>query len=193
MTAPNDASSTWSQDRLSGADRYEAPFERTPFGRRGYKPDQVDHFVGSLLVEYRELTAEKNALREEIERLNGQVLSACDPQTQADVARVRAVNIIAKAQQQADRFVAASEDHARRIVADARAYYEEIIAHAQTRATTLLDQTEWATQNLQRGTISGLLSPEARERFNACLRSATEIARNQLHTLEHAVRDLEES
>jgi cell division septum initiation protein DivIVA len=135
-------------------------FGRTPIGRRGYNEADVEHFRVRVVHEIVQSTAERAALRQELQRQREEVQRLRDyfrrnrvdvdaaagqpaqpaqqPTTQVNVniATVQAVNVMSQAQQAADQHIAQAEDYARRLVANARLQYEEILhrAHDQAQA-----------------------------------------------------------
>jgi cell division initiation protein len=133
-------------------------FGRSPIGRRGYNETDVEHFRGRVVHEIVQSTAERAALRQELQRQREEVQRLRDyfrrnrvdvdgaggqpaqqqPATQVNVniATVQAVNVMSQAQQAADQHIAQAEDYARRLVANARLQYEEILhrAHDQAQA-----------------------------------------------------------
>jgi cell division initiation protein len=134
-------------------------FGRTTIGRRGYSETDVEHFRVRVVHEIVQSTAERAALRQELQRqreevqrlrdyfrrnrvdvdgAGGQPAQQQPPATQVNVnvATVQAVNVMSQAQQAADQHIAQAEDYARRLVANARLQYEEILhrAHDQAQA-----------------------------------------------------------
>jgi len=147
--------------RLSPETVRRFEFGRSPIGRRGYNEADVEHFRGRVVHEVVKSTAERAALRQELQRqreevqrlrdyfrrnrvdvdaVGGQAGQAAQqqPATQVNVniATVQAVNVMSQAQQAADQHIAQAEDYARRLVANARLQYEEILhrAHDQAQA-----------------------------------------------------------
>jgi cell division septum initiation protein DivIVA len=144
--------------RLSPDSVRRFEFGRTPIGRRGYNETDVEHFRVRVVHEVVQSTAERAALRQELQRQREEVQRLRDyfrhnrvdvdgtggqpaqqqPATQVNVniATVQAVNVMSQAQQAADQHIAQAEDYARRLVANARLQYEEILhrAHDQAQA-----------------------------------------------------------
>ena len=147
--------------RLSPDSVRRFEFGRTPIGRRGYNEADVEHFRVRVVHEVVQSTAERAALRQELQRQREEVQRLRDyfrrnrvdvdaaggqtaqqqqqpPTTQVNVniATVQAVNVMSQAQQAADQHIAQAEDYARRLVANARLQYEEILhrAHDQAQA-----------------------------------------------------------
>jgi vacuolar-type H+-ATPase subunit H len=154
------AGGTLSQ-RLSPDAVRRTEFGRTAIGRRGYNEGDVEHFRTRMVHEIVQSTAERAALRHELQRQREEVQRLRDyfrrnrvdvdapggqsaqqqpqqPLTQVNVniATVQAVNVMSQAQQAADQHIAQAEDYARRLVANARLQYEEILhrAHDQAQA-----------------------------------------------------------
>jgi len=143
--------------RLSPDAVRRTEFGRTPIGRRGYSETDVEHFRSRVVHEIVQATAERAAMRQELQRQREEVQrlrdyfrrnrvdvdaprgqAAQQPVTQVNVniANVQAVNVMSQAQQAADQHIAQAEDYARRLVANARLQYEEILhrAHDQAQA-----------------------------------------------------------
>ena len=133
-------------------------FGRTAIGRRGYNETDVEHFRVRVVHEVVQSTAERAALRHELQRQREEVQRLRDyfrhnrvdvdgvggqpaqpqaaTQVNVNIATVQAVNVMSQAQQAADQHIAQAEDYARRLVANARLQYEEILhrAHDQAQA-----------------------------------------------------------
>jgi len=138
-------------------------FPRSPIGRRGYNEADVEHFRARVVHEIVQGSAERAALRQDLQRQRDEVqrlreyyrrqrvdvdstgaqgrgpvqnAPAATTQINVNIATVQAVNVMSEAQQAADQHIAQAEDYARRLVANARLQYEEILhrAHDQAQA-----------------------------------------------------------
>ncbi|MGC9668733.1 DivIVA domain-containing protein [Planosporangium sp. 12N6] len=111
-------------------------FRETPLGRRGYRPDEVDLFLGRVAGEVERWTAAYAEAQNEIYRLKNYYRNeGLDP----DTARARelssdAVTVLARAQAHADRLIADAQAHARAMQYDARAQAEAIVGRARQEA-----------------------------------------------------------
>ena len=131
-------------------------FGRSAIGRRGYSEADVEHFRVRVVHEVVQSTAERAALRQELQRQREEVQRLRDyfrrnqvdvdgtgqpapqqpapTQVNVNIATVQAVNVMSQAQQAADLHIAQAEDYARRLVANARLQYEEILHRAHDQA-----------------------------------------------------------
>jgi cell division septum initiation protein DivIVA len=132
---------------LPGAPRHvqAVSFRSARLGRRGLDEEQVHEFCDQVEHELVLLLNEKVALQEEVERLRKRVLgdSAEDaPEFAAhpDDAHVPAVNVLAQAQQTADRYVADAQVYSRELAEDAQRRRDEIMAETRSRAAHMLDE-----------------------------------------------------
>ncbi|PRX44693.1 DivIVA domain-containing protein [Prauserella shujinwangii] len=111
-------------------------FKKSPLGRRGVDPDEVELFQRRLAEEIAAGEAENARLRAEIDRLrnwyrdHGENVDAV-PAQQLDV---QAVNLLSEAQLQAEAYIAQAEAHCRRVTVDARRQADAILHDAQQRA-----------------------------------------------------------
>jgi len=108
-------------------------FRETGIGRRGYRPDEVDLFLGRLATEVERWNAAHADAHAEINRLKDYFR---EHPVDAESIRARAlsgeaIHLLARAQQQADQLIADAQAHARAMQTDARAHAEAIVAEAR--------------------------------------------------------------
>lgn len=129
------------QPRLTPDAVRAASFRPARRGRRGLDPDDVRDFCGRVEDELVMLARERTALQDEVGRLRCRVLGVSDdtdPITFRDEdAHARAVRILSRAQETAQRYVADAEEYSRRLAQDARQRREEILAEAGRAASAL--------------------------------------------------------
>jgi DivIVA domain-containing protein len=127
------------QPRLTPDAVRAASFRSARLGRRGLDPDDVREFCGRVEDELVMLVRERTALQEEVSRLRHRVLGASDDAGSVtfrdEDAHARAVRILSRAQQTAQRYVADAEEYSRRLAQDARQRREEILAEAARAAS----------------------------------------------------------
>jgi DivIVA domain-containing protein len=120
-------------------------FRSARLGRRGLDEDQVHSFCDQVEQELVLLLNEKVSLQEEVDRLRRRVLGdgaedAPEFAARPEDAHVQAVNMLAQAQQTADRYVADAQVYSRGLAEDARRRRDEIMAETRSRAAHMLDE-----------------------------------------------------
>ncbi|GAB2966595.1 DivIVA domain-containing protein [Amycolatopsis acidiphila] len=162
-------------------------FSKSPLGRRGIDPDEVELFQRRLAEEMAAGEAENARLRAEVERLRDWYRSHnenIDPALVTAQVNVEAVNLLSEAQLQAEAYIAQAEAHCRRLTGDAR-----------RQATTLLrdaeQQAEVAAQQAVRAYRDGAGADHAAEiedmeRRLAWLRAFCHAVQVQLHAASDA-------
>lgn len=132
---------TMKQPRLTPDAVRGESFRPARRGRRGLDPDDVREFCGRVEDELVMLARERAALQDEVGRLRCRVLGVpddSDPVTfHTEDAHARAVRILSRAQETAQRYVADAEEYSRRLAQDARERREEILAEAARAASAL--------------------------------------------------------
>jgi DivIVA domain-containing protein len=118
-------------------------FRSARLGRRGLDEEQVHAFCDQVEHELVLLLNERVSLQDEVERLRQRVVSGSAEATPAGGARpedahVQAVNMLAKAQRTADRYVADAQVYSRELAEDARRRRGEIMAETRSRAEVML-------------------------------------------------------
>ncbi|MFF8945946.1 DivIVA domain-containing protein [Streptomyces sp. NPDC014864] len=132
------------QRRLTPEQIRTKQFTRTPIGRRGLSEEEVGRFMlrvadelTTLHQDLAGLRAEnarlRNFYRERGERAEGQAGQAgmAVPQRQPNL---EAVNLLSRAQQQADSLIAQAREYARQVADQARRQYHDVLREAQRRA-----------------------------------------------------------
>lgn len=131
-------------------------FTRTPIGRRGVSEEEVQAFLLRVAEDIAARDAAEATLRAEVafykDRLRnwqgarsgegtGEVEAAAPaaPPTPAP-ATVEAVNILSRAQQEADAYVAQAQEYCRRLTEDARDHADAILAEARQEAEAAGEQ-----------------------------------------------------
>ncbi|HKS45919.1 MAG TPA: DivIVA domain-containing protein [Amycolatopsis sp.] len=118
-------------------------FSKSPLGRRGLDPYEVELFQRRLAEEFAAGEAENAKLRAEIERLrdwyrgHGENI---DPDLLPAQIDVQAVNLLSEAQLQAEAYIAQAEAHCRRVTGEARQQAAAILHDAQQRAEIAAQQ-----------------------------------------------------
>lgn len=178
-------------------------FRSARLGRRGLDEEQVYAFCNQVEQELVLLLNEKVSLREEVERLRKRVLgdSAEDEAEFAarpEDAHVQAVNMLAQAQQTADRYVADAQIYSRELAEDARRRRDEIMAETRTRAALILDEADADASRAAAAVPQSAEPLDAAQRHElqaelAYLRTFSDVYRTHLRAyLEALVRNVDE-
>jgi cell division initiation protein len=140
MNTPNHQT----QYRLTPEQIRTKQFTRTPIGRRGLDEDEVGRFMLRLADEMTALHQDLAGLWAENERLRnfyrerGEQADAQTGQTGKAVSQrqptVEAVNLLSRAQQQADSLIAQAREYARQVADQARRQYHDVLREAQRQA-----------------------------------------------------------
>ena len=184
-------------------------FGRTPIGRRGYSETDVEHFRGRVVHEIVQSTAERAALRQELQRQREEVQRLRDyfrqnrvdvdgsgqpaqqqPATQVNVniATVQAVNVMSQAQQAADQHIAQAEDYARRLVANARLQYEEILHRAHDQAQAAAAEAGRVVEEEQHASQEDPGEMQSLQSRLAYMRTFAQVTQVQLRSILDALR-----
>jgi len=131
--------------RLTPEQVQQARFPPSRLGRRGLDEGEIQAFRARVEQELVLLSNEKASLLHEVERLRHRLLSGAHDEGQSadfrpDGSHVQAVQILAKAQQTADRYVSDAQDYCRELTQDARRARDEIVTEARANAASVLDQ-----------------------------------------------------
>ena len=112
-------------------------------GIGGYKPDDVDNFVDSVIVKVKELELANKELETRIGQLNSKVLkyeeNAHSVQDAIITAEATAKKIVSEAQEKADTILKEAQDKADLTVSDADAQAEKTLLESSTKAETVLN------------------------------------------------------
>jgi DivIVA domain-containing protein len=115
-------------------------FTRTPLGRRGLAEEEVQQFLQRVAEDIASRDADDASMRATISHYKSTLAhwqsEHGDYRDEAAMQRptIEAVNILSRAQQEADSYVAQTQAYCRRIAVDARQHAQEILAEAQYQA-----------------------------------------------------------
>jgi vacuolar-type H+-ATPase subunit H len=188
-------------------------FGRTPIGRRGYSEADVEHFRVRVVHEIVQSTAERAALRQELQRQREEVQRLRDyfrrnrvdvdavggqsgqpgqqqpaAQVNVNIATVQAVNVMSQAQQAADQHIAQAEDYARRLVANARLQYEEILHRAHDQAQAAAAEAARAAEEQQHASHEDPAEMQYLQSRVAYMRTFAQVTQVQLRSILDALR-----
>jgi DivIVA domain-containing protein len=137
-------------------------FSRTPIGRRGVSEEEVRAFVTRVAEDIAARDASEASLRATIAHYKNTIAhwqtdeSGSRPlEMPAHQPTVDAVNILSRAQQEADTYVAQTQEYCRRLALDARRHAEEIIDDARARAEEAAAEAEAAYRAAAAGAANG--------------------------------------
>lgn len=115
-------------------------FTLTPMGRRGYQPDEVHAFVSRVAAELARRDAREESLRAEADKFRDalrdwQSRQSLRHNTTADTPPgADAVQLLSRAQQQAEGFVAQAQDYSRQLIGEAREQAKQVLDQARRQA-----------------------------------------------------------
>jgi cell division septum initiation protein DivIVA len=189
--------------RLTPDQVQEILFQPARLGRRGVDEGQVRAFCTQVEHELARLLEERASLWEEVERLRARLLGGPeDDEPVADFrperSHVQAVNILAKAQQTADRYVSDAQEYCRELAEDARRNREEIVAEARANAARVLERAHSDASRAAAAVPASAepLSMAKRQELEAelaYLRTFSDVCRTHLRAyLEALVHDVDE-
>jgi len=119
---------------------------RTPLGRRGYDEGDVHSLLNRIAAELEGVLGDQASLRDENARLKDAMKqwharqSGTQQQTGNDVAvRQSAVQVMSRAQREADKVVAEAQNYARTMVEHARGQHDAILREAYEQAQLAAD------------------------------------------------------
>jgi len=125
-------------------------FSRTPIGRRGLAEEEVAQFLQRVAEDIAMRDADDAASRATIAHYkntlahwqseHGDYRDEALAAAAAQRPTIEAVNILSRAQQEADSYVAQTQAYCRRIAVDARQHAEQIVSEAQARAEEAADR-----------------------------------------------------
>lgn len=178
-------------------------FRSARLGRRGLDEEQVHAFCDQVEHELVRLLNEKLSLQEEVERLRKRVLSASGEAAPGggalpEDAHVQAVNMLAKAQQTADRYVADAQVYSRSLAEDARRRRDEIMTETRSRAELMLKEAHADASRAAAAVAPSAEPLDAGQRQElqaelAYLRTFSDVYRTHLRAyLEALVRNVDE-
>jgi cell division initiation protein len=127
-------------------------FSRTPIGRRGLAEDEVAAFLQRVADEIATRDAAETSLRAKVTHYKNTLVQWQREQSESrteDVngrgpdsasATVEAVNILSRAQQEADAYVAQTQEYCRRLAAEAHEHAQSVLDDATARADAAAEQ-----------------------------------------------------
>ena len=127
-------------------------FSRTPIGRRGLAEDEVAAFLQRVADEIATRDAAETSLRAKVTHYKNTLVQWQREQSESraeDVngrgadsasATVDAVNILSRAQQEADAYVAQTQEYCRRLAAEAHDHAQRVLDDATARADAAAEQ-----------------------------------------------------
>jgi cell division septum initiation protein DivIVA len=137
-------------------------FSRTPIGRRGVSEEEVRAFVTRVAEDIAARDASEASLRATIAHYKNTIAhwqtdeSGSRPVEMPDPRpTIDAVNILSRAQQEADTYVAQTQEYCRRLALDARRHAEEILDDARARAEEAAAEAEAAYRAAAAGAANG--------------------------------------
>ncbi|WNM26217.1 DivIVA domain-containing protein [Demequina capsici] len=143
---------------LTAEDVLNKAFSKTKY-REGFDQDEVDDFLDEVAHTISVLTAERDDLAQRLSAAQaaGPVLPAVPVEqpgslleAATDPGQVGGTEMVAMAQKLQDEYVRAGEEERDRIIDDARAKAEEIVRHAESDASTRMDQLAHERSSVER-------------------------------------------
>ncbi len=127
-------------------------FSRTPMGRRGLADDEVASFLQRVADEIATRDAAETSLRAKVTHYKNTLVQWQREQSESRVeevngrspdtssATVDAVNILSRAQQEADAYVAQTQEYCRRLAAEAHEHAQRVLDDATSRADAAAEE-----------------------------------------------------
>lgn len=126
-------------------------FSRTPLGRRGLAEDEVMAFMQRVADDISARDASEASLRAKVNHYKNTLVQWQREHSEARAdelaapvpgsnATVEAVNILSRAQQEADAYVAQTQEYCRRLAADAQDHAQQVLNDATARADAAAEQ-----------------------------------------------------
>ncbi len=196
---------------LTPADVHNVAFKKPPIGKRGYDEDEVDEFLDLVETELSRLIEENNDLKAQPAAGRSTTPAAeapaappaTDTGSTGDVAvaaaagaaaaanegdQVKAVRMLALAQETADRHVAEAKSEADRVLAGARSEAQRLVADARSKADSLTGESRTRAESIERDARNkaAALTDEAERRHQEVMGSLG----TQKGELEKAVEQL---
>jgi DivIVA domain-containing protein len=194
---------------LTPADVHNVAFKKPPIGKRGYDEDEVDEFLDLVETELSRLIEENNDLKAQPAASKSTAPAAAAPAappaagSTGDAAaaaaagaavaanegdQVKAVRMLALAQETADRHVAEAKSEADRVLAGARSEAQRLVADARGKADGLTGESRTRAESIERDARNkaAALTDEAERRHQEVMGSLS----TQKGELEKAVEHL---
>ena len=151
MTDPTDEQHRRPQQRLTPDRVRSTSFSRTPIGRRGLAEDEVIAFLHRVADDIAARDATEASLRAKVNHYKNTLVQWQREHSEARSdemggaptgasATVEAVNILSRAQQEADAYVAQTQEYCRQLAADAQDHAEQVLKDATARADAAAEQ-----------------------------------------------------
>jgi len=127
-------------NRMTATQVSKTRFNRSPLGRRGYDPSEVDGFISDVARELSRRFELETSLRAEADNFKRALRdwqSRTSDRRQAEAMRnidSDAVNLLSQAQQQAEGYVTQAQDYCRQIIGQARGQAREVLHMAREQA-----------------------------------------------------------
>ncbi len=152
MTNASDEQAAWRATQRLTPDRVRSmQFSRTPVGRRGLSEDEVRRFLHRVADDIAARDASEASLRAKVSHFKNSLIQWQREHSEARSEEllgsppspgqpsVESVNILSRAQQEADAYVAQTQEYCRRLADDAREHAHAIITEAKQRADAAAD------------------------------------------------------
>lgn len=127
-------------------------FTRTAIGRRGFAEDEVNAFLQRVADDIATRDAAETSLRAKVNHYKNTLVQWQREQSESrtddlnghapdsSAATVEAVNILSRAQQEADAYVAQTQEYCRRLAADAHDHAQRVLDEATSRADAAAEE-----------------------------------------------------
>lgn len=110
-------------------------FPETSWGRRGYRPEDVDRFLNRVATELSRWNSACQEQSREVERLRNYFRSeGHEPDARSRDTSAEAISVLQRAQAHADQLIADAQAHARAMQHDARELAETIVGQAREQS-----------------------------------------------------------
>lgn len=173
-------------------------FSRTPLGRRGVSEEEVRAFVARVAEDIAARDASEASLRATIAHYKNTIAHWQTDETGSRPVEmptpeptVDAVNILSRAQQEADTYVAQTQEYCRRLALDARQHAEEILDDARACAEEAAAEAEAAHRAAGAGEAAADVGVDLQELERRLVWARTFIA--SLETVEAQLRTAREA
>lgn len=152
MTNAADEQGAWRAAQRLTPDRVRSMrFSRTPVGRRGFSEEEVRQFLQRVADDIAARDASEASLRAKVSHYKNSLIQWQREHSEArndelaesppspGLPSVETVNILSRAQQEADAYVAQTQEYCRRLADDARDHAHAIVTDAKRRADAAAD------------------------------------------------------
>jgi cell division initiation protein len=175
-------------------------FTRTALGRRGFAEDEVNAFLQRVADDIATRDAAETSLRAKVNHYKNTLVQWQREQSESRTddlnghapdstsATVEAVNILSRAQQEADAYVAQTQEYCRRLAADAHDHAQRVLDEATSHADAAAEEA--VVEMRARGDGNHSVEMEDLERRLAWARTflaSLETVETQLRTAREAL------